>query len=306
MLDNYDTRRIMIIKSRPTLHTYLGKNPLGFHKVTYYTWGDSANPALLMVHGLSRNGRDFDVLAKALSDNYYVICPDMVGRGLSDWLPDGLEYTYDQYMNDLTALIAQLNVTEISWLGSSMGGLLGMIMASLPGTPIKKLIINDIGAFITGASLEKIRSYVGLMPTFPTPDAGLTFIRQIYATFGVLTDEQWAHMAEHSLVQNPDGTYRLHYDPRIAAFKTDQTDVNLWPCWFGVKCPTLLLRGAQSEIFPRDVCDQMILSNDMASMVEIPDAGHAPALMGLAEITRVRDWLGNANSPECYTNFKKV
>ncbi len=209
----------MITKNSPNIHTYLGKNPRGFHKITYYAWGNPLNPVLLMVHGLSRNGRDFDVLAEALSDRYYVICPDMVGRGLSDWLPDGFEYTYDQYMNDLTALIARLNVTEVSWVGSSMGGLLGMIMASLPNTPIKKLIINDIGPLITGDSLEKIRSYVGLMPTFPTFDLGLSFVRQIYASFGQLTDAQWQHMAEHSLVQNPDGTYRLHYDPRAAAFK---------------------------------------------------------------------------------------
>ncbi len=243
-----------------------------------------------MVHGLSRNGRDYDVLAEALSDRYYVVCPDMVGRGLSDWLPDGFEYTYDQYMNDLTALIARLDVTEVSWLGSSMGGLLGMIMASLPNTPIKKLIVNDIGPFITGDALEKIRSYVGLMPTFPTFDTGLTFVRQIYAPFGQLTNAQWQHMAEHSLVQSSDGTFRLHYDPRVAAFKTDQQDVNLWLCWFGVQCPTLVLRGVESIIFPRDVYDQMA-SSPLATCREIAGAGHAPALMSAVEIALVRDWL---------------
>lgn len=280
----------MITKNSPNIHTYLGKNPRGFHKITYYAWGNPLNPVLLMVHGLSRNGRDFDVLAEALSDRYYVICPDMVGRGLSDWLPDGFEYTYDQYMNDLTVLIARLNVTEVSWVGSSMGGLLGMIMASLPNTPIKKLIINDIGPLITGDSLEKIRSYVGLMPTFPTFDVGLSFVRQIYASFGQLTDAQWQHMAEHSLVQNPDGTYRLHYDPRVAAFKTDQQDVNLWLCWFGVQCPVLVLRGMNSEILPRDVYEQMA-ANPLATCREIAEAGHAPALMSESEITLVRDWL---------------
>jgi pimeloyl-ACP methyl ester carboxylesterase len=280
----------MITKNFPNIHTYLGKNPRGFHKIIYYAWGNPLNPVLLMVHGLSRNGRDFDVLAEALSDRYYVICPDMVGRGLSDWLPDGFEYTYDQYMNDLTALIARLNVTEVSWVGSSMGGLLGMIMASLPNTPIKKLIMNDIGPLITGDSLEKIRSYVGLMPTFPTFDVGLSFVRQIYAPFGQLTEAQWQHMAEHSLVQNPDGTYRLHYDPRVAAFKTDQQDVNLWLCWFGVQCPVLVLRGMNSEILPRDVYEQMA-ANPLATCREIAEAGHAPALMSGSEIALVRDWL---------------
>ena len=279
----------MITKTLPIIHTYLGKNPRGFHKITYYAWGNPANPVLLLVHGLSRNGRDFDVLAEALSNQYYVVCPDMVGRGLSDWLPEGFEYTYDQYMNDLTALIARLNVTEVSWVGSSMGGLLGMIMASLPNTPIKKLIINDIGPFITGEALEKIRSYVGLMPTFPTFELGLNFVRQIYAPFGQLTDAQWQHMAEHSLVQNPDGTYRLHYDPRVAAFKTDQTDVNLWLCWFGVRCPILVLRGVDSTILPRDVYNQMA-SNPLATCHEIAGAGHAPALMSVGEIVFVREW----------------
>jgi pimeloyl-ACP methyl ester carboxylesterase len=280
----------MITTQIPTIHTYLGKNPRGFHKITYYAWGNPANPVLLMVHGLSRNGRDFDVLAEALSNQYYVVCPDMVGRGLSDWLPEGFEYTYDQYMNDLTALIARLNVTEVSWLGSSMGGLLGMIMASLPCTPIKKLIMNDIGPFIAGAALEKIRSYVGLMPTFQTFDVGLGFVRQIYAPFGQLTDAQWQHMAQHSLVQNSDGTFRLHYDPRVAAFKTDQQDVNLWLCWFGVQCPTLVLRGVESAIFTRDVYDQMATS-PLATGREIAGAGHAPALMSAVEIALVRDWL---------------
>lgn len=280
----------MITKTTPIIHTYLGKNPRGFHKITYYAWGNPVNPVLIMVHGLSRNGRDFDVLAEALSDRYYVVCPDMVGRGLSDWLPEGFEYTYDQYMHDLTGLIARLNVTEVSWLGSSMGGLLGMIMASLPNTPIEKLIINDIGPFISGAALEKIRSYVGLMPTFPTFETGASFVRQIYAPFGQLTEAQWQHMAEHSLVQNADGVFRLHYDPRVAAFKTDQNDVNLWLCWFAVLCPTLVLRGVNSEIFPREVYEQMAAS-PIATCCEIPDAGHAPALMSTGEIALVREWL---------------
>ncbi|MDP3372067.1 MAG: alpha/beta hydrolase [Candidatus Paracaedibacteraceae bacterium] len=281
----------MITKKTPTIHNYLGKNPVGFHTITYYTWGNPLNPALLMVHGLSRNGRDYDVLAEALSDYYYVVCPDIVGRGLSDWLPEGVEYSYTQYMADLTGLIARLNVTEVSWLGSSMGALLGMIMASLQGTPIKRLIMNDIGPFISSEALEKIRTYVSLMPTFPTFELGLNFVRQIYAPFGQLTDDQWQHMAEHSLIQIPDGTYRMHYDPRTTIFNEQKTDVNLWPCWLSVACPTLVLRGADSAIFPRDVCEQMIASSAVASMCEIPNAGHAPALMSDLEITIVRDWL---------------
>jgi pimeloyl-ACP methyl ester carboxylesterase len=284
----------MITQTTPAVHTFIGKNPLGFHKITYYAWGNPDHPVLLMVHGLSRNGRDFDLVAEALSDRYYVICPDMVGRGLSDWLPQGLpqggDYTYDQYMQDLTALIARLNVREVSWLGTSMGGLLGMIIASLPGNPIKKLLINDIGPFITGASLEKIRSYIGIMPTFTVFDSGLNFIKQIYAPFGQLTTEQWVHIAEHSFAKNADGSYRLHYDPRIALFKTDMPDVNLWPCWLAVTCPTLVLRGDASEIFPTDVCNQMIASNPNAVKFEINGAGHAPALMSVGEIAIVRDW----------------
>jgi pimeloyl-ACP methyl ester carboxylesterase len=194
-------------------------------------------------------------------------------------------------MADLTTLIARLNVTEVSWLGSSMGALLGMIVASLQGTPIKKLIMNDIGPFISSEALEKIRTYVGFMPTFPTFELGLNFITQMYAPFGKLTDDQWKHMATHSLTQMPDGTYRMHYDPRVAVFNEQKADVNLWPCWFGVACPTLVLRGADSAIFPRDVCDQMIASNAVASMAEIADAGHAPALMSDLEINIVRDWL---------------
>lgn len=286
----------------PTTHQYLGINPAGFHNLTYYAWGNPANPPLLMVHGLSRLGRDFDAIAKALSGTHYVICPDMVGRGKSDWLPEGQTYTYTQYMNDLNALIAHItppNATpeatppqKIDFLGTSMGGLLGMIMASMPNTPITRLLINDIGPFITNDALKKIRSYVGLMPTFQTFDVGVTFIRQIYAPFGNLTDDQWHHLALHSLTQQPNSTYRLHYDPRIAHFKMDDdaADVNLWPCWLSITCPTLVLRGNHSEIFPADVAAQMMVSNPHATFTEIPNAGHAPALMSEFEINIVRNW----------------
>ena len=281
-----------------TTHRCRCINPNGFHQIAYYAWGDPLNPPLIMVHGLSRLGHDFDVVAAALSDTYYVICPDMVGRGNSDWLPEGQTYTYTQYMNDLTTLIAHITPSttasppSVSWLGSSMGGLLGMIMASMPGTPITKLLINDIGPFITVSALKKIRSYVGLMPTFQTFDLGENFVRQIYAPFGKLSDAQWHHMATHSLHRQSDGTYRLHYDPRIAHFKMDDdtADVNLWSCWWSVPCPTLILRGVHSEIFPSDVAEQMIASNPNASLIEIPDAGHAPALMSDFERDIVRKW----------------
>ncbi len=287
-----------MIHPTPKEHRCYCTNPDDFHYITYYAWGDPSNPPLIMVHGLSRMGRDFDAVAAALSDIYYVICPDMVGRGKSDWLPEGQTYTYTQYINDLTTLLTHIRQSDatapqaISWLGSSMGGLLGMIMASIPGTLITKLIINDIGPFITHDALKKIRSYVGLMPTFQTFDMGEHFVRQIYAPFGKLTDAQWHHMAMHSLHQQSDGTYRLHYDPRVAHFKLDDDapDVNLWSCWRNISCPTLILRGIHSEIFPRDVAEQMLTSNPYASLIEIPDAGYAPALMSDFEINSVRNW----------------
>ncbi len=321
---------IMLTQSSPILHTFKGKNPRGFHNLTYYTWGNPTSKVLIMVHGLSRNGRDFDVLAEALSDQFYVVCPDIVGRGKSDWLPEDLPqamiqglpqgtaapkafgqgYTYDQYMNDLTALIARLNVPEVYWLGTSMGGLLGMIMASLPQTPIKRLVINDIGPYITAENLEKVRGYIGIMPTFRQFDSALNFIKQMYAPFGNLTDEQWQHMAEHSFMVKEDSKndinktaeetvkgdriYQLHYDPRIALFKNEQgdsnlADVNLWPCWLTVSCPTLVLRGEHSEIFPSDLCQQMITKPNTI-FHEIQGAGHAPALMSQHEIGLIRDW----------------
>ena len=171
--------------------------PSGFHRVVYSEYpGPAGAPTLLCVHGLTRNGKDFDAIAETLSARYRVICPDMPGRGRSEWLKNPAEYAYPLYVQDCAALIARLDVDNVDWLGTSMGGIIGMIVASQPGTPIRKLVLNDIGPFLAKAGLERIASYVGLDPTFPSLEAFEEAIRKLAASFGPLTDDQWRKMAK--------------------------------------------------------------------------------------------------------------
>lgn len=281
---------------------YLGLSPTGFHRLAYTSFeagapesdeaGQSA-PPVICVHGLTRNARDFDMLAERLSETRHVVCPDVVGRGKSDWLPDPGLYGYPQYMSDMTALIARLDARTVDWVGTSMGGLIGMMMAATTGSPIRRLVLNDVGPFIPTAALERIGSYVGADPTFLAKDALEIFLRHIHGTFGPLTDAQWHHLSEHSARPREDGTIGLAYDPGIAAAFTmgEIADVDLWPVWDSVGCPVLVIRGENSDLLTRDVADRMVESGHDVTLVEMADCGHAPALMAEEQIDTVRGWL---------------
>jgi pimeloyl-ACP methyl ester carboxylesterase len=274
--------------------SFLGLGPHGFHRINYTDWGDVSNPnVLICVHGLTRNGRDFDVLAKALQDRYRVICPDIVGRGESQWLSHSADYSYPQYLADMNALIARLNVESLHWLGTSMGGLIGMMLAGQPNTPIRRLVMNDIGPFIPKASLERLAQYVGRAPTMESLYDVEQYLRVVMAPFGKLTDAQWQHMALHSAKQVPDGKFLLHYDPAIAdVFKGSvMQDVNLWSFWQSVVCPVMVIRGEDSDLLLRETVDQMKVGRSNVSSVEIANTGHAPALMDDAQVSAVRAFL---------------
>lgn len=273
---------------------FLGLSPHGFHRVAYTEWGDAANPnVLICVHGLTRNGRDFDVLAEAMQDRYRVICPDVVGRGESQWLSHAADYSYAQYLTDMNALIARLNVPSVHWVGTSMGGLIGMMLAGQPNSPIRRLVMNDVGPFIPKASLERLAQYVGRAPTMESLDDVEQYLRVVMAPFGKLTDAQWRHMAEHSAKQSSNGNFALHYDPGIAAvFKgTVMQDVNLWMFWQGVTCPVLVVRGADSDLLLAETVAQMQAGRSDVTSLEVPNTGHAPALMDDAQISAVRNFL---------------
>jgi pimeloyl-ACP methyl ester carboxylesterase len=248
---------------------------------------------LLCVHGLTRNGKDFDAVAEALSAHYRVVCPDMPGRGRSDYLPAAEDYIYPVYVADMATLIARLDVESVDWIGTSMGGLIGMMMAAQPGAPIRRLAINDIGAFVPKAGLERLGSYVGLDLSFPSLEAMEKVIRQNYTTFGPLTDSQMRRMTEVSARKRPDGSYGFAYDPSISAvFKSAPIqDVDLWRVWDAVRCPTLLLRGAISDILPRDVAEEMTRRGPKAKLVEFEGIGHAPPLLSEEQIAPIRDFL---------------
>jgi len=269
-------------------------NPKGFHEIAYTEWGARDRPALVCVHGMTRNGRDFDPLAAALEDRWHIACPDVVGRGRSDWLPDYGNYGYPQYMADMTALIARLDVDGVDWLGTSMGGLIGMMLAALPNSPIRRLVINDIGPFIPKAFLSRLRDYVGKDPRFPDRNALEAYLRQVHAPFGPLDGGQWRHLAEHGARKLEDGGYGLAYDPAIgsAAFSGDEPeDVEMWDIWDRVACPVLVLRGAQSDLLMPETVKKMMQRGPGCDVEEIEGCGHAPALMDESHIAFVRKWL---------------
>jgi pimeloyl-ACP methyl ester carboxylesterase len=270
-------------------------SPRGLHRIAYLEWGDPGNERVLVcVHGLTRCARDFDALAAALCDRYRVICPDVAGRGESEWLADPMLYQIPQYVSDMVTLIARLDVESVHWLGTSMGGLIGMALAAQPGTPVQKLVVNDAGPVVSKVSLERIATYVGMAPVFPDFASAEKYVRAVLATFGPHTDAEWRFLAEVVLRRNADGSQRLHYDPKIAEpFRATmpEKDLELWNLWDAIRCPTLVLRGAQSDLLTRDTCDRMAGRGPKAGVAEIPGVGHAPTLMHDDQIRIVRDFL---------------
>lgn len=280
----------------------LGLSPAGFHKVAYLDWRrDAKQPedsekTLICVHGLTRNSRDFDQLASVLiatsSEIDRIVCPDIVGRGVSDWLTDPLHYSYPQYLADMTALIARLKTSSVDWIGTSMGGLIGMSLAAHPNTPIRRLIINDVGPIIAKAALQRISDYVGLDYRFSSLEALERHLRKIHAPFGPLTDEQWQYMAQHSQRRLPDGNLGLAYDPAIANnVKMGVADVDLWALWDRITCPVLVLRGTDSDILSAETARMMTERGPKAELIGFAGVGHAPALMAKDQIDIVREWL---------------
>lgn len=270
-------------------------SPSGLHRMAYTEWGERDNPrVLLCVHGLTRNARDFDKLAEAMSSHYRVICPDVVGRGRSGRLRNPAGYGIPQYVADMVTLIARLNVETVDWVGTSMGGLIGMALASQEGSPIRKLLLNDVGPVITVESLKRIGSYVGTDPTWAGFDEALAFVKAVSAPFGALSEAQWYALTESSVAQRADGRWGFVYDPQIAApFKAafgDQ-DIDLWPVYEQIACPTLVLRGADSDLLTRETWQAMGLRGPRARLAEIQGVGHVPMFMTEEQISVARDFL---------------
>lgn len=270
-------------------------SPSGLHRMAYTEWGDPANPrVLLCVHGLTRNGRDFDTLARSLSRHYRVVCPDVVGRGKSSRLRNPNGYAIPQYAADMVTLIARLGVDTVDWIGTSMGGLIGMTLAAQEGAPIRRMVLNDVGPVITRESLQRLATYVGLDPLFADFNAALAYVRTVCAPFGALDEDQWLRLTEHAVVQRADGQWGFVYDPKIAepfrqAFV--DRDIELWPFYDAIRCPVLALRGAQSDLLTPEIWRAMGERGPRATLAEIPGVGHAPMFLDDAQIAVVRDFL---------------
>lgn len=273
---------------------FWGRSSRGFHRVAYIEWGQpSAQPPVICVHGLVRNGRDFDYLARALAvDGRQVFCPDIVGRGKSDWLTNSDDYNYAQYLNDMTALIARTGADSVDWVGTSMGGLIGMLLAAEANTPIRRLVINDVGPFIPLVALKRIGAYLGQNPVFDDLEAVEKYLREIYAPFGDLSDENWCHLARFGTRTMPNNKFGLAWDPAIAqAFLAAERDVDLWSIYDRVRCPVLVLHGLLSDILPASIAHAMTQRGPLAALVEFPKIGHAPALMDPKQIAVIAEFL---------------
>jgi len=280
-------------------HTVQCLSPAGLHRMAYTEWGDPANSRVLIcVHGLTRNGRDFDFLAQSLSGEYRVVCPDVVGRGRSDWLGNKAFYDIPQYAADMVTLLARLDVEGVHWLGTSMGGLIGMALAAQQNTPITRLVLNDVGPLLTAASLRRIAQYVGSAPRFDSVDQAEAFVRLVSAPFGQLSDAQWRHLTEHVIRTAADGRIEFAYDPGIAeALRKslkEGKDIDLWPLYDAIRCPTLVLRGALSDLLLPETVAQMASRGPRARTTEIAGVGHAPMLLDAAQVNIVSDFLRQA------------
>jgi pimeloyl-ACP methyl ester carboxylesterase len=279
--------------------SFLGLSASGFHRVSYTEWGDpQAAHVVICVHGLTRNARDFDTLAQALAPYCRVLCPDVVGRGQSDWLARKEDYAYPQYLADMTALIARASAglppaARIDWVGTSMGGLIGIALAAQPGHPIGRLVLNDVGPFVPKAALERLALYVGKAPRFPSFADAERYVRVVSASFGPLTDAQWRHLTEHNTRREDDGCWVMNYDPGIAHTLTQSPpeDISLWPLWDRIDCPTLVIRGERSDVLLRATADEMLRRRPGTRLLELPGIGHAPALMDPAQVDAILRFL---------------
>lgn len=265
----------------------------------YTEWGSRRSTRVVIcAHGYSGNARDFDDLARALAADARVICIDVAGRGESDWLRSPYQYHFGQFISDIDSLIAHLGVKEVDWIGTSMGGLLGMLLASRPTNPVRSLVMNDIGAFLPMDALQAIARNLHAPESFASLAEVEAHMRHTHREWGELSAEQWQRLAVHGArALDPDAKpprYRLHFDPQITRVAQPfplSPGLFFWDAWYRVRCPVLLLRGESSGIFPASVADTMLDVKPATQLVEIPGCGHAPALMSAPQIAIARNFL---------------
>ena len=305
----------------PSLHHVECIGAGGLHRMAYWSWGDAANPRVLVcVHGLTRQGRDFDTLAQDLCGEYRVVCPDVVGRGRSDWLPEPMGYIVPSYVADMVTLIARLGVPQVDWVGTSMGGLIGIGVASLPAVSgnssnssngsngsnggaslVRQLVINDVGPTIEPAGLQRIGSYVGRPTRWRSVEEAADALWSISTGFGPHTRDEWLALTRPQLMadDNADGPgVKPRSDPAIGVpFKSVTPEMAaagealMWQAWDRLTMPTLLLRGAESDLLSRATAEQMSRRGPRARVQEFAGVGHAPTLIAADQRAAVRGFL---------------
>ena len=247
--------------TQPRHHWYRGLGVSGLHQLHYTEWGRrNSKRVVVCAHGYSGNARDFDVLARGLAKDARVICIDVAGRGESDWLASPLHYHFGQFLADIDSLVAHLGVNEIDWVGTSMGGLLGMLLASRPRNPIRRLVVNDIGAYVPMDALHQIGRNLHAPARFESLAEVEAHLRHTHRDWGTITDAQYRHLAIHHSRKRQDGSLRLHFDPQITRLLQPfplSPGVFMWDAWYRVRCPVLLIRGESSEIFPAEIADTL-------------------------------------------------
>ncbi|WP_317203718.1 alpha/beta hydrolase [Janthinobacterium sp.] len=278
-------------------------SPAGLHRMAYKEWGAADNPRVLVcAHGVTRVSDDFDNLARALAGDYRVICPDIVGRGRSGWLRNPQLYRIPQYVSDMVTLLARVLANgerqSVAWFGTSMGGLIGLGLASLPDSPVERLILNDIGPTLAPEALQRIGDYIGQDLRFPTFEAAAKFIRDVSLSFGRHTEAEWHKLAADVLRQDKDGQWIRHYDMGLALPFRSATpesaradEATLWAAYDAVSCPTLLVRGADSDLLSRETAAVMAGRGPKARLVEIADCGHAPTFIHAEQIAIAQEFL---------------
>ncbi len=286
----------------PTIFTFYAPNSweqenAGTHGLEVIAWNpeDSHKPTLLCVHGLTRNAHDFDKIAPALTPHFRVYALSMAGRGGSVWLTDKLQYHYGTYIHDCLNFITRLNVANVYWLGTSMGGIIGMSIASVYPDKIKALVINDIGSVVPASALTRIYEYASVPHVYPTREAAEAYLRDVMLPWGV-PEDAWESIFKYSIIQNAQGQYLPACDPDILApLKitsknfTEAEAIDLSEVWKKVACPVLLLHGAESDILPHEIADAMAQDKHV-TLARFSGIGHAPALMDEAQITLVKKW----------------
>ena len=286
------------VMNEPELHHVTCTHPGGLHRMAYWQWlperFDSTTPVVVCVHGLTRNGRDYDTVARKLAARgCRVICPDIIGRGRSDWMIEPTLYDVTQYVADCVTLVARLDTDSVRWLGTSMGGLIGMGLASLPGNPIERLLLVDVGPVLSAAGINRIRNYVGKDPRFETFEAAEQALRKLMDTFGPHTDAQFRELSRHYFVRK-DGGWGPHYDPAIAKVLRDSADGRdrlIWPIYEAIECPVTVLRGDESDLLTPEVAAEMGRRGPKATVESFAGVGHAPTLISDDQIAAVERFL---------------